>query len=176
MKKKNLACWKGRVSKQKGLTLFELILALTMISVILFTTTTLNVAAARFTSNMSEEVRLHNQIHYVLRDIELNIRAGSNPTLSPSVCPGTSCLQVTGPDGDIKYVYNSSDRTVSRVTTVTTVISSGVIIPKPTKSIFVIPVPAGPLVEINIAAETVRNGKTITVPGITKSILLRGIP
>ncbi|MBI1977905.1 MAG: prepilin-type N-terminal cleavage/methylation domain-containing protein [Candidatus Omnitrophica bacterium] len=176
---------------RKGLTLLELILALTMLSMIFLAATTLNVSSVRLTAAVGDEVRLQNELQYVLRDIENNIVSGKNPvTTGVPNCPsGAQCLQVTDPDENrILYIYKPTPApsTISRVivpagggNSTTQILSQGVLIPKTGKSLFEIPSGTDNLVQINITARLIKvyGGvpKIIRLPGITKSILLRGV-
>lgn len=173
------------MKKNKGLTLLELVLALTIILIIVSAISVLSSSAARLTTNLGEGIRLQNELEYVLRDIELNIKSGKNPTVTSNPCPVSNpCLltvtvtDANGNSSNYTYTYNPVSKTISRTIAngVPQVLSVGVLIPKAGQSVFFTPASSGnKLVEINLAAQkTAANGETISVPGITKSILLKG--
>lgn len=178
--------------RARGFTLIELLLALTIVSIIFLGMNTLTATAARLTLNISEEVRLQNELVYALRGLELNIRRYKEPELNCPQTPNAPCsLSLKDQAGNMAIQYNfNPDTSNPEVTTYelnrftqppakTEIVSNGVIIQK--RDQINQPLPLfdilGPtLVEVNLAAQkTLKDGRVIRVPGITKSILLRGV-
>ena len=182
---------------QKGLTLIELILALAIVSFILLAGTSLNIASMRLTGGVNDELRLHNQIHYVLRDMELKLRDGKNPRtrVGAANCQNLvnfafdECVSVevgnAVPPTLVVYGYQNADRRVTRQDFTTApatsaVLSEFVLVPRVDDRtgaaipIFEIAGLNNKIVRVQLAAEWVVNGRTIEVAGSTKAILLRG--
>ena len=93
MKKEEVRSMKYEVGKKQqtgrippsfdgGLTLLELILALTIFSIVILSGTVMSLSAARMGGPASEENRLWNELRYVFRDMEVNLQDGDPTTLA----------------------------------------------------------------------------------------------
>lgn len=178
--------------RKTGLTLLELILAMTILSGIVLAFSALNTSAARLSVSSNEEIRLQNELQYVVRDIELNILPFKNPVIAPATCnvsPCTQTLQVEDTNGVLinmyTYTENGQFLTISKVISsdageTLETLSTGILTKKRATdgqimSVFDIADNDDNLVKINLAAQRVmNNGRTVTLSGISKSILLRG--
>jgi type II secretory pathway pseudopilin PulG len=180
--------------KNKALTLLELILAMTMLSIILAASGSLNLFVFRAANLTAEEIKLQNQLEYVLKDMEehlLETRSQDDPPIWQTFEGGGEVLTVTdendpsGTDDDVLVKYQYTPGTsevrpaivrcmttiVTEATTCTTV-SQDFVIKKPDAS-HVFKVSDSKLIKVNLAAQAEKHGKIITIEG-TRSYLLRG--
>ncbi|MBI3999971.1 MAG: prepilin-type N-terminal cleavage/methylation domain-containing protein [Candidatus Omnitrophica bacterium] len=176
-----------KINTEKGLTLLELILALTILSFILFASSSLGLSAIRLLDVfVSEEIRLQNELRYVIRYLEKDLRGGREPDVR-DCAPNADCtIRVTAADDSV-IEYRYTRQTGGMVRSIiggnaSDVISSGTLVPKieagAAQSIFeIVPESDDKLVEINLSAQrATRDGsKTITLPGISETIMLRGV-
>jgi hypothetical protein len=80
--------------------------------------------SVRLTTDVFAEARLRNELAYVFRDMEMNLRDGINPKLNGEVTsngncetPGSGffCIEVTLSDNTLRtYVYDSTNQILSR--------------------------------------------------------------
>jgi prepilin-type N-terminal cleavage/methylation domain-containing protein len=176
--------------QEKGLTLLELILALTMLSIILVASGSLNLFVLRAASFNAEETRLQNELEYVFKDMEVYLtdsRLDTETVLDSGtnaihcVDNGGVCIKLFGPDANDNYVsplfydYNVAAKQLSRNGTV---LSSDFLIPRPgSPAIFEVrPGSDNKLVQVNLAAQNPdKHGKTITIEGSSRMFFLRGV-
>ena len=184
---------------QSGLTLLELILALTILSIILLAGTSLGLDAMRFTGRVAEEVRLQKLVvQYVVRHMELNLRDGKSAQRAQGLgcaapvpaledwCVSVTVEQSGVPTAIVSYLYESGAKRISwqRVggadpTGSLLSLSEGVLVPRKDNAnndlpIFEVTGKNSSIVRVQLAAEKQWNGLTVRVPGAAKSILLRG--
>jgi prepilin-type N-terminal cleavage/methylation domain-containing protein len=170
---------------RKGLTLLELILAMTMLSIILLASGSMNVFVMRAANLNAQEARLQNELEYILRDMEMHVTESgydlgkAAPCAKPDEPKNCILMQdsnnqllayiyVPGPVGGVMYRFHEGEGL--------TELSSGVLIPTPgTTEIFQIePNSNNKLVRVNLAAQGERYGKTVTIGGTSKLFLIRG--
>jgi hypothetical protein len=179
-------------SKQLGLSLVELLMALAALTVVALAVSTLEFSGVRLNDRAHSEVGLKQQLDYVLRDIERNITSAQNPITDPDQITGcvTECLSVEREDDKglvtIDYMYDENDKSISRRftdaadTVSTKILSSGIVIRKNEGEAELDPLfeilggETHDIVNINLSAEVAQQGRTLRLKGITKSILLRG--
>ena len=177
--------------RPRGLTLLEMILALTFVSGIVLAGSALNLSAGRSTMMLSQEVKLRNDLEYILKRIEQGIRDRQDVTfdLHGGLCaPGhqRQCFRAIQyypghfPDhSDNDYAYDpaSSELWINE-----SLVSSGILKQKPGANAGDPPVPvfkvrADGLVEVTLgASRQIQIGtstRTIQVPPITRIIPLR---
>jgi len=168
-------------SKRKGFTLLELILATVMISGVLFGITALNMASLRVTAGISERMRLENELLYLFRDMERNIRPAKDAALEELACaPNMPCqvLQITDADENLLYyLYHPGDRRVSKIVNGNSQdLATNVFIPKTGEhAVFAIDKSLQPpIVFVSLAAQSqLADGTTVSIPAIRKSFLLK---
>ena len=120
------------LNHKSGMSLLELILALTMLSIILVGIGSVNIFVMRATSLTAEETRLQNQLEYVLKDIDQYLTSASELVLTGN-CPIIGdCVEVKYPDDAVlNYRYDEATKTLTRTDEGTTkVISAGLLVPQ----------------------------------------------
>ena len=169
------------MNKQKGLTLLELILALTMLSIILVASGSMNLFVLRAANLTAEETRLQNQLEYVFKDMDVHMSESSlDKAANDANCSSGNCLILKNADGiQYKYDYQENGSDPPLLLRDQTVLSDSVA-PKlesdgiTPMTIFKIRDSENKLVEVNLSAQTTKHGKTIRIEGASRSFFLRG--
>ncbi len=174
---------------RRGISLVEIMIALALLSVVMLAVAALHSSSSRLSKSVQDEIKLRHELDYVLRDMERNLIAARNPIIDPAQIEGctTNCLSVQREDDTetitIDYLYDAGQKRITRRITngagavTTDVLTTGVIVRVNGAGGAVQPMfeivegEANDRVQVNISAES--DGKTL--PGITKSILLRGV-
>jgi len=167
------------MNKRKGLTLLELILALTMLSIILVASGSMNLFVLRAANFTAEESRLQNQLEYVLKDMDVYLTDSRLDEAANVVdCANGNCIKLLGPDLNDKYVSPLSyayDGVAKQLSRNGTVLSSGLLIQKPgSNAVFEIADSDNKLIRVNLAAQTEKHGKIIRIEGTSRMFFLRG--
>lgn len=175
------------MNRKKGLTLLELILALTMLSIILVASGSLNLFVLRAANLTAEETRLQNQLEYVFKDMNIHMTESSlDKTENDTNCTDENCLILKDSSGtQFKYDYaetspGSNVFQLSREQGANISILSEILVPTweddgiTEMPIFKIKDSENKLVEVNLSAQTTKPGKTIRIESASRSFFLRG--
>ena len=98
--------------RKRGFTLMELILAMTILSIVLVAASSLAVSGLRFTKSNTSDIHWQNELQYILRDMERHLRAGKDPqiercdTSDPNEGPVCAMSVGTLSGDSITYRYN----------------------------------------------------------------------
>ena len=186
---------RGCVNRRRGLTLLELILAMTILSFVVLACSYLSISGIRLTDAAMGDIRSQGEMAYVMRDIRDHLKGAKNPTLSCTTTEVPDCVFQAQDEDDVYIVYRYADtppgtrlfsRGIKERTdpVVTEVLSSGLLLQR-TEADNPVPLPffrmvvandqtSKNLVEINFAANRMLNGRVIALPEIRETIMLRG--
>lgn len=91
------------MNRQKGLTLLELILALTMLSIILVASGSLNLFVLRAANLNAEETKLQNELEYVFKDMEIHLSGARLDEVANASCEANNgnCIKLFAIDEDL---------------------------------------------------------------------------
>lgn len=177
--------------KRKGLTLLELILAMTMLSIFVLASTSLNFFALRAANFNAEETRLQNQLEYVLQDMQKYLPKSRRPLATEGQIwqslPTGEMLTVTDENDpsitadnvliSYSFVGTSIDRCMGSSCAT---LSQGYLMKKPgSNQVFeIVPNSDDKLIRVNLAAQTTKKygsvEKTVSVNGASRLFFLRG--
>lgn len=175
--------------RQKGLTLLELILALTILSVVVLASSNLNLSAIRLTDLVARDTQVQNELQYVLRDLKLHLMGSHDPITDCSSVNFDCSFQIIDANNElVSYTYTASNarRLVRSAEGKVVVLSEGMLIPnpktvldgagvpKPLPVFEIVPGSGDKLVRVSFSAERTVSGNTIALEGVSESILLRG--
>lgn len=186
--------------KNEGLTLLELILALTMLSIILVASGSLNIFLIRAANLNAEEVKLQNHLEYVFKDLEVHLLESRPPKLESD--PAEELLENLGSAEQLNVIQEkdpstATDNQVVRYwfglathngnalrrcvqkrigESVCVTISEGLLMKKPGSGrVFeVVQNSKDRLIRVNLAVQTERNGKKIAPNGASRLFFMRG--
>ena len=186
----------GKKEDRAGLSLLELVLAMTMIGIVILAGTHLDLAAARMSGSLYGDIAVQNDLLYLVRTVEHDLLDADAVVIqtAPSPADPTYTLKLTIGGQDVFYTISANavapfPVTIKKKTTVApaagdpaitantpgTALLARLDSQEPPQPLQPIEISQGsPIVKLNLAAQkTLENGKVLANSGLSKSIFLR---